>query len=331
MSVRLSLALETGGFAVPAEGRIAVFHPHAEHDLSCLPKDQLVLIQPIRGEYDAFAAQGYDCRPELPDDMRFAAAVVFLSRAKAQSRMAVAQASALTDGPVLVDGAKTDGIDSILKELRKRMSPSEPVSKAHGKVFWFDGGGDALTDWLPPADGVVVEGFVTVPGVFSADGIDPASKLLVDALPAKLGRAVADLGAGWGYLSRQMLSHPEIEELHLVEANHDALSCARRNVADDRAQFHWADVRNWKAPGQMNAVVMNPPFHSGRSAEPELGKAFISSAAEMLTASGHLWMVANRHLPYEITLSERFAAVEEAAGDNRFKVLHASRPKRQRR
>ena len=73
---------------------------------------------------------------------------------------------------------------------------------------------------------------------------------------------------------------------------------------------------------------MNPPFHAGRSAEPELGQAFISAAANMLVASGHLWMVANRHLPYETLLGERFSAVSEVAGDNRFKVLHAQRPRR---
>ena len=244
--------------------------------------------------------------------------------------MNVAQAEAAAKGPVLVDGAKTDGIDSIYKALRKLAAPSASVSKAHGKVFWFDGGGELLRDWLAEAE-TSVDGFVTSPGVFSADGIDPASRLLAASLPAKLGRAVADLGAGWGYLSRQVLTHDEVEELHLVEANHDALSCARKNVDDPRAAFHWADVRGWKAPVQMNAVVMNPPFHSGRSAEPELGKAFIAAAATMLNASGSLWMVANRHLPYEATLAERFAKVEEVAGDNRFKILHASRPKRLRR
>lgn len=330
MSVRLSLALETGGFALPAEGRIAVFHPRPEHDLSSLPKERLVLIQPLKAEFDGFAAQGFDCRPDIPEDMRFAAAVVFLPRAKMQARMTIAEAAKLTDGPVLVDGAKTDGVDSIYKALRKILSPSAPVSKAHGKVFWFDSAEAPLSEWLVDTE-TNIEGFVTRPGVFSADGIDPASRLLAKALPPKLGRAVADLGAGWGYLSRQILSRPEVESLHVVEANHDALSCARRNLDDPRVSFHWADVRGWKAPVAMNAVVMNPPFHTGRSAEPELGQAFISAAAAMLTASGSLWMVANRHLPYEATLSERFAMVEEVAGDTRFKVLHASRLRKLRR
>ena len=78
----------------------------------------------------------------------------------------------------------------------------------------------------------------------------------------------------------------------------------------------------------MNTVVMNPPFHSGRTANPALGKAFIAAAARMLAPSGQLWMVANRHLPYEATLEDLFGKVEEITGDNRFKILRAERPSR---
>jgi 16S rRNA (guanine1207-N2)-methyltransferase len=80
----------------------------------------------------------------------------------------------------------------------------------------------------------------------------------------------------------------------------------------------------------MDAVVMNPPFHTGRAADPDIGRGFIASAAKLLTPRGQLWMVANRHLPYEATLSERFAKVSEVAGDGRFKVLQAERPARKR-
>ena len=67
------------------------------------------------------------------------------------------------------------------------------------------------------------------PGVFSADGIDPASALLLATLPAKLGPRVADLGAGWGYLSAGLLKDERITSLHLIEADHTALACARVN------------------------------------------------------------------------------------------------------
>jgi 16S rRNA (guanine1207-N2)-methyltransferase len=42
---------------------------------------------------------------------------------------------------------------------------------------------------------------VTRPGVFSADGPDPASQALAAHLPEKLPTRMVDLGAGWGWLS----------------------------------------------------------------------------------------------------------------------------------
>ncbi|SCZ49655.1 16S rRNA (guanine1207-N2)-methyltransferase [Epibacterium ulvae] len=325
MSVRLSLAIETGGFTVPDQGPIVVFHPRSGNDLSALPQDRVVVVQPFRPDFEAFEAQGYTCVARYEGEAP-TASVVFVTRAKALARDLVAQAVAMTKGSVLIDGAKTDGIDSILKEMKRYSTPSSPISKAHGKVFHVPGGAELL-QLRPPAQ-AEIEGFMTAPGVFSADGVDPASALLSAALPTKLGRRIADLGAGWGYLSAEILKRSDVRSLHLVEADYIALECAKRNNSDERAQFHWADARTWSTPEICDCVVMNPPFHSGRAAEPALGQAFIEQAARVLAPSGDLWMVANRHLPYETTLEQNFLTVEEVAGESRFKVLHAARPRR---
>ena len=88
--------------------------------------------------------------------------------------------------------------------------------------------------------------------------------------------------------------------------------------------FHWADARSFRLPEPVNGVIMNPPFHEGRAADPGLGAAFIKAAAGLLTTAGRLWMVANRHLPYEAELTQHFSEVSEIGGDNRFKVLTAT-------
>ncbi len=199
------------------------------------------------------------------------------------------------------------------------------MAKSHGKLFWFEADPAAFSDWQ--ASSQTVSGHVTAPGVFSADGIDPASGLLGQALPAKLGKHVIDLGAGWGYLSALVLTRSEVEQLDIVEADAIALDCARQNLSDPRARFHWADATGWAPEMRADTIVMNPPFHTGRSADPSLGRAFVTAAAQMLTPSGQLWMVANRHLPYERTLGDCFAKVEDAGGDSRFKIVHATRPK----
>ncbi len=332
MSPRLTLALKTGDLVLPETGGISVLLPTPETDLYTLPQSRVQIVQPFWPYYDHFQRAGFDCVTDsitdsaTPGDVPCSVAIVCLPRAKAQARAMVHDACMCSDGLVIVDGNKTDGIDSIYKDVRKRVAIRGQLTKAHGRIFWFDAGGDEFTDWKAPAE-QVADGYHTAPGVFSADAIDPASRLLVDTLPKRLGRHVVDLGTGWGYLSAKMLTHDaKIETLDLIEADHIALACARRNVTDPRARFHWADALDWKASGPVNTVVMNPPFHKGRTADPALGRGFIASAARILTSAGTLWMVANRHLPYEIALGEKFADVREIAGDTRFKVLRAARP-----
>ena len=324
-SIRLHLALESG-LALPLQGRIAVFHPVAGTDLSMLPKDRVTVIQPVFPDHAAFSQAGY-ASETAPPESRFAAALVCLPRAKDRARQLIAEAVGITDGPVIVDGAKTDGVDSILREVRKRVEVGEAISKAHGKLFWFEASGDVFADWLPKGDWTVGR-FRTAPGVFSADGIDPASEALAHALPAHLGAHVADLGGGWGYLSDHLLQDDKLKTLDLVEADRIALDCARANLDDPRMRFHWADARTWTPEAKLDAVVMNPPFHTARAADPELGRDFIRAAARILHTGGRLWMVANRHLPYESVLRERFGSVEDVGGDSRFKIVCAQRPLR---
>lgn len=319
---RLTLALSDGALSLP-EGRIAVFGPPATYDLSALPRERVVVLTRLFPDHVAWQRNGYEVAATATGE--FAAAIVVLPRAKDAARALVSDACE-TAPLVIVDGQKHDGIDSLLKAVKARHAPEGVIAKAHGKLFWFEGGD--LTDWA--ARDHVVDGFVTRPGVFSADGPDKGSLALVDALPPLRGR-VADLGAGWGYLARHILSCEAVTQLDLVEADAVALDCAKRNIPDARAAFHWDDATTFTPDAAFDVVVSNPPFHTDRRGDPGLGRAFIAAAARMLTPQGSFWMVANRHLPYEDALEKAFQRVEEAGGTPGFKVIHASHPRRDAR
>ncbi|MCC5984095.1 MAG: class I SAM-dependent methyltransferase [Rhodobacteraceae bacterium] len=327
---RLSRAVDDG-LVLPEAGRIAVLRPRALERFDPLPAARLHMITGFRPDHDALAQAGFAVSP-APSG-RYAAALVCLPRAKPAARALIAQAVHLSDGPVLVDGQKVDGIESVLRELRARGEVSAVVSRAHGKLFRFTPGADRLSDWaaVPQRlDDPLAPGFVTLPGVFSADGVDPGSRLLAGALPETPGARVADLGAGWGVLAAQVLRRPGVQEVHLIEAEHDALDCARANVHDARARFHWADATAFTLPHAVDTVVMNPPFHAGRAARSDLGRAFIAAAAGLLTAKGTLWMVANRHLPYDAALAEAFHSAAPVTEDRSYRVWRASQPRRAR-
>jgi 16S rRNA (guanine1207-N2)-methyltransferase len=322
-ALRLELAFEAAGLASLDGGGIYN---------ATLPNTRFFRPENTRAEQGfypdhlALAKAGYAVAPRISGPFRFT--VVCLPRFKAAAQDMIDRASAATEGGlVFVDGQKTEGIESLFKATKRETDVLGSVTKAHGRCFWFPGGA-RFEDWtaqpLHPADG-----FETRVGVFSADKVDAGSKLLVQHLPPKLPARVADFGAGWGYLAKAILQQPSVQELDLIEADHAALDCARLNVQDARAVFQWADIRTFTAP-KYDAVLSNPPFHTGRAGDPSLGQAFIERAARLLKSHGTLWMVANRHLPYEDALQTHFQNVTEIGGDGRFKVIEASRPRTRR-
>lgn len=169
------------------------------------------------------------------------------------------------------------------------------------------------------------DGLWTQPGVFSWDRLDAGSALLLNHLPALAGHG-ADLGCGIGVLSQAILRSPTVGELVLVDIDRRAVAAAQKNIADPRARFLWADMRDAPLPASgLDFVVMNPPFHDAGIEDQGLGQLFIERAAVMLTAGGKLWLVANRHLPYEALLARAFAHVTAVAEADGFKIYSAEK------
>jgi 16S rRNA (guanine1207-N2)-methyltransferase len=321
MSVsRLSTAIADGALVLPA-GKITVMRPAADYDISAVSRDDVMISQGYYPDFARWNDAGYTVTAKAePAEI----AIVVVPRSKALARSMVAAAASWAK-LVIVDGYRTDGVDSIFKDCRKRLGDLPSVPKGHGRIFWF-AGGDQFADWAAPPPAQGPHGFYTTAGVFSDGAVDKGSALLATSLPDKLPSRMADLGAGWGYLTAPVLSRKGVTSLDLIEAETLSLDCARLNVDDKRVDFHWADATEFKPQRAYDGVVMNPPFHSSRASEPRIGAAFIAAAARVLAGHGKLWMVANRHLPYEQTLRDNFRNVDEIAGNGAFKVFHATRP-----
>ena len=328
LTIRLALALDTGAIVFPDTGAIAIINPGPDSDLSLLPKNRTRIVQRHFPAFRSFEARGLQVEPVLSTTPKLA--VICLPRSKAEARGAIAAVARRGVETLVIDGQKTDGIDSILKALRKSTDVQDVISKAHGKLIVCSGNGD-FGDWTVPESEPIEGRFRTVAGVFSADGIDPASQALANVLSDKMTGNVVDLGAGWGFLSDRVLQNPKITQLDLVEADHVALDCARTNISDPRAVFHWADALTFKPNQLADHIVTNPPFHTSRAADPALGQGFIRAAASMLSPKGTLWLVANRHLPYEKTLQDAFREIKSLGSTPQFKLYAAALPKKDKR
>ena len=162
------------------------------------------------------------------------------------------------------------------------------------------------------------------PGIFAWDRIDAGSALLAAHLPPLKGPG-ADLGCGYGALATVVLRSPAVTSLRLVDLDRRAIEAARRNVVDPRVTFEWADARTLDDTGTLEFVVMNPPFHDGGAEDRRLGQAFVRKAAGLLKKGGTLWLVANRHLPYEAELASAFKRVTPVTDGGGYKLFEATK------
>jgi len=328
---RWTLALDSGDLAWPDGARSLVLRARGEADFS-----DLGAVQAVQGFYPDHArltARGIDA--VVAAEGQYGAALVQIVKSKPETLSLVAEAMARVTpgGVVAVDGQKTEGIESVLKAVRKLLPVDGVLSKSHGKLFWLtrpDTVPQEIADWAA-APMLVADRWITAPGMFSPGGPDAGSELLAALVPELKGD-VADLGAGWGYLAASVLEEQEgIDRLDLIEAEWSALEAARRNVTDPRARLIWDDATTHTPDRRYDAILSNPPFHTDRAADPGLGQAFIAAAARMLKPSGQFFMVANRHLPYEATLKAHFGTGKMLAEIGGYKLYQAGKPKTARR
>ena len=257
--------------------------------------------------------------------------LVLLTKHKEENFANVARAWALLEdgGTLVCAGANEDGAASLEKHVAKALGIVDTLSKFHCRVFWLTKG-----EKPPPAYWRGLAGLQPVsdstwrstPGIFAWDRIDDGSALLANHLPDDLSGHVADFGCGWGYLSREALLLADgIQHIDLIDAEHLAIDAARTNITDERASFHWLDLTTEAPPHTYDAIVCNPPFHTGRASTPELGQQVIDAASRALRPGGRFYMVANRGLPYERMLKANFASFETLADNNKFRVTRAFR------
>jgi len=328
---RLETTFELPALGPLQEQTIAVLRARDDVSYRMFAKDRLSLSNSFRPTFDRLAAQDFNVSDQIAGS--FSRVLVHITRSKIETLGLIAQAFDICapDGQIIVDGAKTDGIDSALKHCKSLNLEVDTLAKSHGKTFWItrpEALPDTLANWR---DGLRArqnkDGFWTAPGMFSPGKTDPGSALLAHHFDSRLKGHIADLGAGWGWLSVLAITRADPTGIDLYEAENTALTAARTNITDPRANFIWADVQTLITDQRYDAVICNPPFHQGRAAEPAIGVDFINKAADILKPNGRLWMVANRQLPYEHSLEQCFGHCKTLEQTPHFKVFLAERPR----
>lgn len=283
--------------------------------------------QGFRPTFNELENSGYTVEPII-DISSYNNAIVIAGRVRKVNEINICRAwnSIKSGGTLTVVGDKNTGIQPLRKWVGQRTQIIESFSKYHGLVFTAQKQGD---DWPVENSAIEFDDYKTTKGMFSADGPDKGSKVLIEHFDNRLRGKVADFGAGWGFLTNEALkAAPRIESVDLYEADYLSIEGAKENVDTNiPTTFNWIDLSAEFKKKPYDWVLMNPPFHaslsSGRAAEPNLGKRFIEVASTTLISGGRLLLVANRTLPYEDILNHTFKRSTLLADKNGFKVYEA--------
>jgi 16S rRNA (guanine1207-N2)-methyltransferase len=329
------------GYAVTAIDRHA---PHVEATRRTLEANAFP--QAAARVAHAVLARG---EAEVPDGSQALVALrIPTDRIGVQQMIAEAYRALEPGGICLLSGANDEGAKSAAKALEQcfgnlrllaQKSGCRVLSATRG-VASTSSGAATLTDgqWLDPdvyhaltvalPRGAAPLTLFTRPGVFSWEHLDEAAAILLDACEVRHGESVLDIGAGAGVLGMAAARSNGGARVLLVESDADAVRCMARTIAAaglSNAEVRASDIADAVGEERFDVVLTNPPFHLGKHIDLSIPTAFIEAAYTQLEPGGRLNLVANRTLPYERLIAERFGEVRTLHDGRRFKVLGASR------
>lgn len=165
---------------------------------------------------------------------------------------------------------------------------------------------------------------VTDSGVFSRDGLDMGTRILLQALPEMQGN-ILDLGCGWGSVGVVLgKKYPEARIL-MSDINQRAAELARRNLNANgvkNAQVVCGDGYA-AVEGRFDAIILNPPIRAGKA----VIYAMFADARAHLQDQGALYIVIRKQQGAESAekyLKAQYGKVERIAREKGYWVLKCS-------
>lgn len=135
---------------------------------------------------------------------------------------------------------------------------------------------------------------VTDSGVFSADRVDPGTRVLLESVPAPPAAGdLLDMGCGYGPIALAMAVRAPDATVWAVDVNERAVDlCARNAQAAGLSNVHARRPERVPEETRFAAIWSNPPIRIGKPALHELLTGWLSR----LAPDGYAYLVVHRHL-----------------------------------
>lgn len=134
---------------------------------------------------------------------------------------------------------------------------------------------------------------VTSSGIFSPDGIDKGTRILLDGVPAPEGRRLLDIGCGWGPIALTLALQAPQASVLAVDVNERCLALTAENAARlGLTNITGAKPDDVDSDLEFDTIWSNPPIRIGKQ---EL-HALLLRWIPRLAPGGHAWLVVQKNL-----------------------------------
>lgn len=166
--------------------------------------------------------------------------------------------------------------------------------------------------------------FTTDAGVFSRDGLDRGTEIMLESLPELEGR-ILDLGCGWGPVGVSLGKKYPGLDIVMTDINQRAVDLSIRNLTVNgvtNAHVVQGDAFE-NVEGLFNAVITNPPIRAGKAVIYDM----FDKAREYLIPGGSLYIVIRKQqgapsaLKYLSTIYDSTETIGRGSG---FHVIRAT-------
>jgi 16S rRNA (guanine1207-N2)-methyltransferase len=160
--------------------------------------------------------------------------------------------------------------------------------------------------------------------IFAGSKLDEGTRLLLETLDIHKTDVALDLGCGAGFIGLHIAGLAHRGHVTMVDVSLAAIAASQRAI--ELRNLHNAralpsDVTQAIRNKRFDLIATNPPFHQEGLQTIRLAERFIHESANLLKPEGRFYLVANRFLKYETTMTRCFLSTHEAGGNNRYKVL----------
>jgi 16S rRNA (guanine1207-N2)-methyltransferase len=164
-------------------------------------------------------------------------------------------------------------------------------------------------------------------GVFSRDGVDYGSRVLIEKMEIPEKGRILDVGCGYGPIGLTAAKLAPKAHVTMIDVNERAVDLARQNAAANgiaNASFEVSDLFEAVKCDAFDVIVTNPPIRAGKAVVHQI----FEEARDHLNTGGFLWVVIQKKQgapSARAKLEELFGSeeVEEIAKDKGYKILLA--------